>query len=392
MNTPKRYNYGGGTAPKADNRIRIKGSTDYIMLLCVVLLVAIGIVMVFSSSYYTAGRGKSGDIYLYLKKELGMAAGGFIIMFICTQIPYKKIKRFTKPLYAVANILLVLVLFFGTEAGGAKRWLWGFQPSEVAKVAVIVTLSTVITNFPEIFDTWKGVGTYLVILGIPTGLVAIENLSTAIVLGVVGCSLFFVSTPKLTKLVPVGALGVAGVLAMTFGTGFRSNRVQAWLDPFSDSSNTGYQVVQSLYAIASGGMFGLGIGGSRQKLGYMPEAHNDIIFAIICEELGWFGAAIVVILFAILIWRGIIVAIKHKDDMFAMLMATGITVMIAVQVIINIAVVTNSMPNTGIPLPFISYGGTSLIIMMGCVGILMNISRYDKITEEEYERKNKKSS
>lgn len=379
------------TPSNKDNKIRIKGSTDYILLLCVILLVAIGIVMVFSSSYYTAGRGKIGDIYYYLKKELWMAAGGFIVMFIFSQFPYKKLKRFTKVIYIVANILLVLVLIFGTEAGGAKRWLWGFQPSEIAKLAVIITLSTVITDFPDIFDTWKGVGIYLLIMGIPTGLVAIENLSTAIVLGVVGCALFFVSTPKLFKLVPVGALGIAGVLAMTFGTGFRSNRVQAWLDPFSDSSNTGYQVVQSLYAIASGGMFGLGIGGSRQKLGYMPEAHNDIIFAIICEELGWFGAAIVVVLFAILVWRGIVVAINHKDDMFAMLMATGITVMIAVQVIINIAVVTNSMPNTGIPLPFISYGGTSLMIMMGCVGILMNIARYDKISESEFERKNKKT-
>ena len=184
-----------------------------------------------------------------------------------------------------------------------------------------------------------------------------------------------------------GVLGVVGVLAMTFGTGFRSDRVRVWRDPFSDLEGTGYQIVQSLYAIASGGMFGLGIGGSRQKLGYMPEAHNDIIFAIICEELGWFGAAIVVILFAIFVWRGIVIAINHKDDMFAMLMATGITVMIAVQVIINIAVVTNSMPNTGIPLPFISYGGTSMVIMMACMGILMNISRYDEISESEIERK-----
>lgn len=202
--------------------------------------------------------------------------------------------------------------------------------------------------------------------------------------------IIFVATPKISRVVPIGVLGVVGVLAMTFGTGFRSDRVRVWRDPFSDLEGTGYQIVQSLYAIASGGMFGLGIGGSRQKLGYMPEAHNDIIFAIICEELGWFGAAIVVILFAILVWRGIVIAINHKDDMFAMLMATGITVMIAVQVIINIAVVTNSMPNTGIPLPFISYGGTSMVIMMACMGILMNISRYDEISESEIERKNKK--
>ena len=361
MNIPTKYGF--GSTPKADNKIRIKGSTDYILLLCVILLVAIGIVMVFSSSYYTAGRGKIGDIYYYLKKELLWSGAGFVVMFLCSQFSYKKWKKVAMIGYVIANILLVLVLFFGTEAGGAKRWLWGFQPSEIAKLAVIIVLSTIISQMPEIFDTWKGVGIYFLIVAVPTGLVAKENLSTAIVLGVVG------------------------VLAMTFGTGFRSDRVRVWRDPFSDLEGTGYQIVQSLYAIASGGMFGLGIGGSRQKLGYMPEAHNDIIFAIICEELGWFGAAIVVILFAILVWRGIVIAINHKDDMFAMLMATGITVMIAVQVIINIAVVTNSMPNTGIPLPFISYGGTSMVIMMACMGILMNISRYDEISESEIERK-----
>ncbi len=385
MNIPTKYSF--GFIPNSDNKIRIKGSTDYILLLCVILLVAIGIIMVFSSSYYTAGRGKIGDIYYYLKKELAMAGTGFVVMFICSQFSYKKWKKLAILGYCVANILLVLVLIFGTEAGGAKRWLWGFQPSEIAKLAVIIALSTVITEMPHIFDNWKGVGVYMLVMGVPIGLVAIENLSTAIVLGVVGCSLFFVSTPKITKVIPIGLLGVAGVLLMTFGTGFRSSRVQAWRDPFSDLEGTGYQVVQSLYAIASGGMFGLGIGGSRQKLGYMPEAHNDIIFAIICEELGWFGAAIVVVLFAILVWRGIVIAINHKDDTFAMLMATGITVMVAVQVIINIAVVTNSMPNTGIPLPFISYGGTSMIIMMGCMGILMNISRYDEISESQIERK-----
>jgi cell division protein FtsW len=187
--------------------------------------------------------------------------------------------------------------------------------------------------------------------------------------------MIYIATKVYKFLYALAGLGFVGIYYMLFiADGFRSDRVSVWLDPFSDVKETGYQVVQSLYSIASGGMFGLGLGCSRQKLGYMPEAQNDIIFAIICEELGFFGATILIIIFMLLIWRGIRTAMKAKDR-FGMLVASGITIMIAVQVIINIAVVTNTMPNTGIPLPFISYGGTSLVFMMASAGILMNISK-----------------
>ncbi len=378
--SPSPY-YGGrqyGKPPVKKKRIFI-GEIDYIILLCVILLVGFGIVMVFSSSYYTAGRG-NGDMYSYLKKEIFFSIAGFIAMFIASKFPHEFLKKLVRPGYILSCVLLLLVLTpLGIEHNGAKRWLgigsFEFQPSEIAKIVLILTLATVLTEDNEIFDSWRSFIRYIVIMAIPCGLVALENLSTAIVMGAISMVMLFVYTPRLRYFIVPTAIGVAGVIFMIFGS-WRSNRVQAWLHPESVADEKGYQVLQSLYSIASGGMFGLGIGGSRQKLGYMPEAHNDIIFAIICEELGWFGAAIIITIFIVLIWRGVYIAIRQARESFSMLIATGITTMIAVQVIINIAVVTNTIPNTGIPLPFISYGGTSLVMMLGSMGVLMNISRY----------------
>ena len=199
-------------------------------------------------------------------------------------------------------------------------------------------------------------------------------------MGVIGMSIIFVASPTIKYFLPMiagGVLGLAGIIL--FGESFRMQRFQAWLDPFAESvkSDTGYQTVQSLYAIASGGFFGLGIGQSRQKLGFIPEAQNDIIFSIICEELGLAGAAIFILLFSMIIWRGYVTAMR-SPKLYMSYVCVGITTMIAIQVIINIAVVTNTIPNTGIPLPFVSYGGTSLLIMMACTGIILNFSRYFK--------------
>ncbi len=364
--------------PKRKKKIFI-GEIDYIILLCVVLLVGFGVVMVFSSSYYTAGRG-NGDMYSYLKKELFFSITGFIAMFAASKFPHELLKKFVRPGYILSCVLLILVLTpLGIEHNGAKRWLgvggFEFQPSEIAKIVLIITLATVLTEDKNLFRSWKDFARYLVIIAIPCGLVALENLSTAIVMGAISMVMLFVYTTKLRYFIMPTAAGIVGVIFMIFGS-WRSDRVQAWRHPEEVANDKGYQVLQSLYSIASGGMFGLGIGGSRQKLGYMPEAHNDIIFAIICEELGWFGAAIIISIFIVLIWRGVYIAIRQAKEPFSMLLATGITTMIAVQVIINIAVVTNTIPNTGIPLPFISYGGTSLVMMLGSMGVLMNISRY----------------
>lgn len=365
--------------PERTPKIKYKGQIDYVILLCVILLVAIGIVMVFSSSYYTAGQGENADMYSFLKKDIIYSFVGFVCMYFVSKINYEIIKYFVKPMYFGSIILLLLVFTpLGVVHNGARRWVnlgVEFQPSEIAKFALIITLATLLESSPKMLDTTKGVLKYLGIMILPTGIVALENLSTAIVIGGISVVLLFIYSSKIRYTLAVGAVGLAGVLFMVFGS-WRSDRVEAWLHPESVSREKGFQVLQSLYSVASGGMFGLGIGGSRQKLGYMPEAQNDIIFAIICEELGWFGAAIVVTLFIVLIWRGIYIAIRNSNEPFAMLLATGITSMIALQVMINIAVVTNTIPNTGIPLPFISYGGTSLVMMLASMGLLMNISRY----------------
>ncbi len=360
----------------AEERI-IVGNMDYLILVCTILLTMFGVLMVFSATYYRMGNSAAYgyNSYYYLERNLIFAAVGIAAMLGASRVPYTIYRNLSWPLYIVSNILLVLVLIFGEEINGAKRWLWGFQPSEVAKIAMIFFLADFIDNYRGVLKNFKGFLVCCVLIAIPTGLIAIENLSTAIVMALVCFGMLFIAGAKLWFFVPVGAAGVCGVaLKILLGDGFRAGRIKAWLDPFADASDTGYQIVQSLYAIASGGMFGLGLGQSRQKM-YMPEAHNDIIFAIVCEELGLVGAIAIVLLFMILIWRCARTAMK-SCDMYSMLVASGISVMIASQVAINLAVVTNSVPNTGIPLPFISYGGTSLMLMLGSMGVLLNISRH----------------
>lgn len=364
------------------NKIMI-GSYDFIILLSIILLVLFGIIMVFSASYYTTGNNAKYDydMYYFLKRHVLWTILGFIAMMLINNFNYTYLKKFTPYIFIIANVLLVLVLFMGKKVNGARRWLQigpiGFQPSEVAKIALILFLASVISNNKKLLNTWSGFFLCTGIVLIPAGLTGIENGSTAIVITIIGMGIIFVASPKIRYFVVAGVGGVAGLVFMFLGEGFRMERFEAWKDPFKYSQGVGYQTVQSLYAIASGGLFGLGLGQSRQKLGYIPEGHNDIIFAIIAEELGLFGAAILIMLFGIFIWRGIKVSM-NAVDMFGCLIATGITTMISVQVIINIAVVTNTIPNTGIPLPFISYGGTSLLLTMSAIGIILNISRYYK--------------
>lgn len=359
-------------------------SVDYAILMDTILLVLFGVIMVFSSSYYSAGTKEVSnyDIYFYLKKQTLWATIGFMSMYFVSNFNYLKLKRIVIPFYVFCNVCLVLVLFIGRTVNGAKRWLQigpiGFQPSEVSKLAMILFLSYFITEHKKILTTWKGFFLCSLIVAVPTALTAIENMSTAIIIAVIGMSVIFVASPRIIYFVVAALVGVSGVVAMLLGgEQFRMGRIEAWKDPFSDPINKGYQTIQSLYAIASGGLFGLGLGQSRQKLGYIPEGHNDIIFAIICEELGLFGAVLLITLFIILIWRGVKIAM-NATDLFGCLIVSGIIVMIAIQVILNIAVVTNTIPNTGVPLPFISYGGTSLLFMMTSVGIVLNISRYSK--------------
>ena len=255
-----------------------------------------------------------------------------------------------------------------------RYWERPFQPSEFAKFIIIIFMSGFVIKHRNLLN-----GNFIMFIKcalpviVAAGLIAMENLSTGIVVMVVGLMIMFVSSKKVMNFVVFVVVGFIGFVIMVAIEPYRRARIMGWLDPWSDTIDNGYQIVQSLFAVASGGLFGLGIGQSRQKT-FIPESYNDIIFAIICEELGLVGAIVVILLFLILIWRGIKIAMNARDK-YSSYAATGIITMIAVQVIINIAVVTNTMPNTGMPMPFISYGGTSLVVTMASMGLLLNISR-----------------
>ncbi|MCQ4727223.1 putative lipid II flippase FtsW [Anaerotignum faecicola] len=374
------------TPTRASKAKRKAGKFDFTLFLVVLLLMLFGIVMVFSSSYYYAltNSNFNNDMYYFVKRQIMWSGLGICAMIFLMNFPYRIIKNFTFIAYIFAIACLILVLIVGIEGNGSKRWLGipntsiGFQPSEVAKIVVILYLSNYISSHKGILGTVKGFIKCCVILFVPVVLIAVENLSTAIVVTGIGVCILFVASPKVwyffAAAVPVGILGVAAVTMPKFA--YRFDRIKYWLDPFSDPTDKGFQIIQSLYAVASGGFFGLGIGQSRQKT-YVPEPYNDIIFAIICEELGMFGAAVVILLFAILVCRGIKIAM-NAEDTFGSLCATGITALIGIQAIINIAVATNTMPNTGMALPFISYGGSGMVFTLSSMGILLNISRYQR--------------
>ena len=362
-----------------------QGSIDYTACFVVVVLVLVGVVMIFSAGFHNAAtRAEFGyNMFHFLQRQSVFASMGFFVMYVMSRIPYRMLVRLGWPLYIVSGIMLVYVALFGVVVGGAQRWIdlpfiGRFQPSEVTKIAVILVVSSTIFFKKDILDTWRGFFYMCGIVGVSAVLVLLGNLSTAIIIGIIGMSIIFVASPHVGRFVAMGAGAAAGLVGYIgfFAQDFRGARFDAWLRPFDFPQGVGYQTIQSLFAIASGGIFGLGIGQSRQK-SFLPEPHNDMIFAIISEELGFAGAAFVLTLFGILIWRGIMIAM-NATDIFGSLVATGIVVMIASQTIINVAVVTNTIPNTGIPMPFISYGGTSLLVTMFLMGILLNISRYHR--------------
>ncbi len=360
---------------------------DTTVLFIVPILVLFGVVMIFSSSYYyTMTSAKYDyDMFYFLKKQSLWAVLGLIAMLMAMSVPYSLWRRFARLAYWLSNLFLVALPFVGIEAGGQKRWLGvgplQFQPSEFTKIAVIWYLSVYVIEHRKELENLKGFAKACIVLGIPVFLITLSNFSSALLVGLMGATILFIASPRIwyfpAAIIAVSPLAVLAVALPQFR--YRLGRIMIWFDPWSDPTGDGFQIIQSLYAVASGGLFGLGLGQSRQKT-FIPEAYNDIIFAIICEELGMVGAGLVILLFGVLIWRGIRIAINAKDA-FGMYVATGITAVIAFQSIINIGVVTNTIPNTGQPLPFVSYGGTSLLFLMGMVGILLNISRYPKDRE-----------
>ena len=363
---------------------------DYNLLFLTIFLVCFGLVMVYSTSSYNAARKYLNPAY-YLEKQGAFAILGIVVMLIVSKIDYRiyKLKfpviklRPVVALYFLCIILQICVLLFAKEINGSKRWLslgplGTFQPSELSKVAIILFTAYIVCLSPKRLDKFTGflrIAAYVVPL---IGLVLSQNFSTALVMGLIMVAICFVASRKKLYFIVSGGLMAAIGAIFIFFVSYRSERITVWLNV--ETHEKGYQILQGLYAIASGRIFGKGLGESMQKLGFIPESHNDMIFAVICEELGLFGAIAVILLFVLVIWRLFIIAV-NAPDLFGGLIATGVLTHIAAQVLINIAVVTNTIPSTGIPLPFISYGGTSLLVLLTEMGIVLSVSnqiKYEK--------------
>ena len=368
-----------------DNKLSLivkNKSLDYGLLIVVLVLLAIGLVTVLSASAHYSLRTE-GDSYFYVKKQLMFAVVGIISMLIISRVDYRILNsRISYVLLGIAFIMLCLVFVpgIGVTRNDATRWInlagFQFQPSEIMKVAMIFFIATTISKNPKkIKQFWAGFVPYLVLIGAIAVLLLLEpHMSATIIIAVIAISMIFVAGAKFSHLIPIGLVGVIGAIVLAYTSEYRWKRVMIFLDPWQDARGDGYQIIQSLYAIGSGGLFGVGLGKSVQKYLYIPEPHNDFIFAIWSEEMGLLGVILVILLFGIFIWRGITIALK-APDMFGSLIATGVTVMIGIQAIFSIAVVSSSMPVTGIPLPFFSYGGTALVILLSCVGVLLSVSR-----------------
>ena len=352
-----------------------KGRMDYTLLLIVVLLVVIGLVILYSTSAYN-GQVKFHDSFYYLKKQAFATVLGIVLMLFVAGMDYHIWQRLAVFGYLAAVALSVAVMLFGREINGSKRWLalgpFSFQPSEFAKVALILFLADLVTkNVKTIGKMWTLCRIMFWILPI-VGLVGASNLSTAIIILGIGVILIFVASPKYAQFALMGIAGACFMGIFLALESYRLERLAIWRNP--EKYKKGYQTLQGLYAIGSGGVFGVGIGNSVQKLGFVPEAQNDMIFSIICEELGLFGAICLILLFILLIWRMMVIA-NNARDLYGSLLVIGVMSHIAIQVILNIAVVTNSLPNTGVILPFISYGGTSIIFLMAEIGLVLSVSR-----------------
>lgn len=352
---------------------------DFPMLFIIIFLVCFGLIMIYSSSSYRANIDL-GDPAYYLKRQMMWAVVGFLAMLIVSVVHYKVYMKFTVFAYIVSIFLQILVLILPNSSHGAKRWIdlgfIQFQPSEVSKVALILFLAHILTLTIKQVRTLSGlikVGAFAIPL---FGLVGAENLSTALVILGITMVMLFVASPKYSPFIVMIGTGVVLGGIVLIAAPYRMERIAIWLDPANHEK--GMQTMQALYAIGSGGFFGKGLGQSMQKMGFIPESHNDMIFSIICEELGLFGAVCIIIMFMMLLWRIMCIA-NNAPDLYSALICSGVMAQVGIQVFINIAVVTNTIPPTGIPLPFISYGGTSLLFLMVEMGMVLGISRHMRV-------------
>ena len=376
---------------KEDRRSGAAENVDDLFLLLVLLLLAVGLAMLYSASFAQSHFDTGYEVSTkYLLKQALCAAIGLVAMYFFSRIPVQVWYRLAWPLYGLSILLLLSVLIFGQDVNGARRWISiagiQFQPSEVAKFTMILLFARLTRNYGQDAKRFRfGVlGFGMALMGILVPLALEKHLSAIMLMGMVAVVMMFVAGTDVRWLL-AGAAGAAAfvVIYITF-MGYAGDRVTAWLHPEQDPGDTGYQILQSLYAIGSGGIFGLGLGRSRQKYLYLPFQYNDYIFAICCEELGLLGAAAIVLLFSVTIVRGYWIAL-HARDRFSTVLASGLVTLIAVQTILNLCVVTNLLPSTGIALPFFSYGGTALAVNLGEMGIVLQISRHRdkrKIQEE----------
>lgn len=357
-------------------------SPDFVLFFTIVGLLAMGIIMVFSSSAVSA-HVNFQDSYYFLKRQILWASLGLIAMLCMMNLDYHFWKRLSKPFFLFTLVLLVLVLIpgLGKVVNGARRWLgfgaYTLQPSELAKLSMaIFSADYLARNQENVSKFMKGIVPILLILLLIFALILREpDLGTALSISGMVFVLLYAAGAKLSHLYSLGFVGVVGIVAAIVAEPYRLKRLFAFSDPWADPLDTGYHIIQSLYALGTGGLFGVGLGRSREKFLYLPEPHTDFIFAIIGEELGLLGTVTVLLLFFLFAWRGFRIAIA-APDIYGSMLATALTIMIVMQALMNIAVVTASMPVTGIPLPFLSFGGSALIFNLAGVGILLNISRY----------------
>lgn len=357
--------------------MRTKSGRGDVLLVCMVLfLVVFGLAVLYSTGSYN-GSVRFGDAFYYMKKQFFAAALGMLVMYLISCMDYHIFEKYAIAAYLISLALSTLVLFAGNAYNGSRRWLslgpLSFQPSEFAKLAVILFLARMVGRQKEKRNSFLNL-VFVIALVLPiVALVGTNNLSTAIIILGIAVIVVFVSDKRYMQFVWIAAAG-AGMMALFLGMeSYRLERIAIWKNP--EAYEKGYQTIQGLYAIGSGGLFGRGFGESIQKLGFVPEAQNDMIFSIICEELGFVGATILMLVFLMLIWRFMVIAV-HAPDLFGSLIAAGAMGHIAIQVILNVAVVTNTIPNTGITLPFISYGGTSVLFLLSEMGLVLAVSRW----------------
>ncbi|MFS0643576.1 stage V sporulation protein E [Siminovitchia sp. 179-K 8D1 HS] len=362
-----------------------KSTPDFILMIVTFTLLALGLIMVYSASAVWANY-KFNDSFFFAKRQLLFAGLGFAAMFLMMNIDYWSWRKWAKPILLICFLLLLVVLIpgVGMERNGSRSWIgvgaFSIQPSEFIKIALISFLAKFLSeNQRHITTVKKGLLPSLALVFFAFGLIMLQpDLGTGTVMAGTCVVMLFIAGARISHFVFLGLMGLAGFVALIMSAPYRMARITSFLDPWQDPLNSGFQIIQSLYAIGPGGLFGLGLGQSRQKFFYLPEPQTDFIFAVLSEELGFIGGSFVILLFALLLWRGIKIALG-APDLYGSFLAVGIISMIAIQVMINIGVVTGLMPVTGITLPFLSYGGSSLTIMLMAVGVLLNISRYARI-------------